>query len=272
MRTLVTRGAAALLTLALLVTAAEAAFPDLAQWGGWGGSPKIRITSAGHIKAGTTNQCDLGDSTHYFRNGYVSNLTASNQTFTSPNVSGSLNVTGNATIGGATNSTGTLTGNAAVFNSTVNATGTTTLNALVGNSTINSTGLATLDNCTVNGSINATANVSVGQIFAFTRTVVNASNTTLSGNTSYVAVVNMSGNHTLTLPAASASGAGAVIYVVDEGGKIASTGNLTVNVTSAGNINGADVFNVNNVTFQQARFFSNGSNWFGTTGGKATAN
>lgn len=232
MRTLLTRGALALLAALITLTAAQAAFPDLAQWGGWGGSPFIRITSDGHLQPGTTAVKDLGAAAKLWRNIYCSNLTATNQTFTTPTVSGAL------TVGGA----------------------------IVGNTTINSTGLATLDNATVNGSVNATANVSVGQIFALGRTVINSTNTTLSGNTSYVALVNMSGNHTLTLPTAAAAGTGAVIIVTDELTSIGTTGNLLVNVTSGGNVNNINEYTVTNTSgatgnVSQIQCISNGSKW-----------
>jgi len=104
-------------------------------------------------------------------------------------------------------------------------------------------------------------------------TSVNASNTTLtSANVGVVALTNMTGNHTLTLPTATSAGIGAVITVIDTGGLISSTGNLTVNVTSSGNINGGASFNVNNITYEQAVFTSNGSAWFGGVLSKATSN
>lgn len=102
-----------------------------------------------------------------------------------------------------------------------------------------------------------------------TGATINASNSTLTSvNVGTVWLTNMTGNHTLTLPTASSAGAGAWIRVIDTGGKISSTGNLTVNVTSSGNINAADTFSVNNATYEHADFFSNGSAWFASVSTK----
>lgn len=98
---------------------------------------------------------------------------------------------------------------------------------------------------------------------------INCTNSTLTTtNVGLVFVTNMSGNHTLTLPTAALAGAGGCIEVIDVGGKVDATHQLTVNVTSAGNINGADTFGVNNATYEHATFYSNGSAWFGSVSTK----
>lgn len=102
-----------------------------------------------------------------------------------------------------------------------------------------------------------------------TGATINCTNSTLTSvNVGIVYVANMSGNHTLTLPTAASAGAGARITLVDACGKVASTGNFTVNVTSSGNINGGSSMTVDNATYEQATFISNGSAWFGSVSTK----
>lgn len=102
-----------------------------------------------------------------------------------------------------------------------------------------------------------------------TGATINCTNSTLTSvNVGMVYLANMSGNHTLTIPTAASAGAGAHIRIIDTGGKISSTGNLTVSVTSSGNINGADTFSVNNATYEHADLYSNGSAWFGSVSTK----
>ncbi len=79
-------------------------------------------------------------------------------------------------------------------------------------------------------------------------TVQNATNTTYtSANSSVIALVNMSGNHTVTLPdPATVVGRGFWIMVLCNG-QIGVTGNLTVNCTT-GNVNRVDALVVTNTT------------------------
>lgn len=80
-------------------------------------------------------------------------------------------------------------------------------------------------------------------------TSINSTNTTLtSSSTPRLYLVNMSGNHTLTLPTVAAAGARARYQVICAGNNIGTTGNLTINVTSSGNINGIDALTVSNTS------------------------
>lgn len=249
--------AGGLLALLLMVSpAVRAAMGELpASWGTIAGA-LLSIQQDGDIVPTAANVLDLGDSTHPWANAWISNLTSGSD----------IAVTDDLTVTDALNVTGTTTLNALVGNSTGNFTGTVTGNAFVVNTTLNTTGLATLDNATVNGSVNASANVSVGQILSLAKTTVNATNATLSGNTSYVALVNMSGNHTLTLPDAAASGTGALILVAEACNLIGGTGNLTVNATGGDTVNGAasvEVTNTSGATGNVSRIdcLSDGTNW-----------
>lgn len=183
-----------------------------------------RVTQDGHLQPGGNTTFDLGSTSKYTRNAYIQNLTVGGTySFDSVGSSGETTVGGNLTV----NAT-------AVLNAT-NTTGLLTTNNVVVNGTMNTTGLATLDNCTVNGTVNVGGPVILG------RTTVNATNTTIAATCStIIAVTNMTGNHTLTF---SSPAAGTTFVIVDESGKLGSTGNFTVNVTS-GTING-----VNNITW-----------------------
>lgn len=102
-----------------------------------------------------------------------------------------------------------------------------------------------------------------------TGATINCTNSTLTSvNVGIVYLANMTGNHTLTIPTASSAGAGAHIRIIDTGGKISSTGNLTVNVTSSGNINGGSSMSVDNATYEHCDLYSNGSAWFGSVSTK----
>lgn len=104
-----------------------------------------------------------------------------------------------------------------------------------------------------------------------TGATINCTNSTLTAaNVGHVYIANISGNHTLTLPTAALAGAGAQILIVEACNKIGGTGNLTLNVTSSGNINGVDTFSVTNTSgatgnVSFVRCISNGSAWFCNT-------
>lgn len=211
MRTLRLLGA--LVLLLTLVAGATAGFGDLARWGGWDKTPFLRITYQGHLQPGTTATYDLGSSSKLFRNVYCSNLTATNQTFTTPTIGGAMQCNSTLTVGGAIqgNSTATI-GGATVLNSTANVAGLlTTTGGIAG-------GIYTL----------------------------NSTNTTFTAsNSDIISLVNMSGNHTLTLPAVSTA-SGRTFRIIEVCNKIGGTGNLTLNATSSGNVNRVDSVTVTN--------------------------
>lgn len=77
---------------------------------------------------------------------------------------------------------------------------------------------------------------------------VNATNSTLtSANASWVYLVNMSGNHTLTLPDVATVAGREFWVLIMCNGQIGVTGNLTVNAT-AGNVNRGASLVVTNTT------------------------
>lgn len=83
---------------------------------------------------------------------------------------------------------------------------------------------------------------------AFSGYTMNATNTTLtSANASWVFLVNMSGNHTITLPDVSTVAGREFWVLVMVNDQIGVTGNLTINATS-GNVNRVDSLVVTNTT------------------------
>lgn len=256
---------------------------DIANWVRVGrGTIVWRISGGsayGHLIPGANATYNIGSAAKQVANITVSNLTVTGTSTASDDlvITDALNVTGtttlNALVGNSTiNSTGLMTADNLTVNGTVsvgtnatvtdalNVTGTTTLNALVGNTTLNTTGLATLDNATINGTLNTTIYTN-GAAY-----VVNCTNDTYTAtNVDFNTISNISGNHTVTLPTA-ASCAGRKFEWWDDCNKIGATGNFTVNVTSAGNVNGVDAITITNtsgasgnVTAFIAR--SNGTNW-----------
>lgn len=228
-----------------------------------------------------TNRYDLGNTTKLFRSAVTHNLTVANFT--------SLNSTVN--IYGAENVTGTLTCNALVGNSTLNTTGLATLDNATVNGTlaaavvtssgaVNGTATATLGNVVSNGTVNATSNATVGGELAVTGNAsvagtlyarapvgatLGASNLTLtSANVGVVWVDGISGNRTVTLGTAASVGNGGW-YEFRSLGNVSVNGNVTVNVTSAGNINGADTYAINATPWQVTRLVSNGSAYTATS-------
>lgn len=98
---------------------------------------------------------------------------------------------------------------------------------------------------------------------------VTASNLTLtSANVGVVLLNSITGDRTITLPTAASAGAGAHFRFIDTGGNISSSANVTLNVTSSGNINNAATFSINNATYEQADVYSDGSKWWATVSTK----
>lgn len=222
-----------------------------------------------------TNRYDLGNTTKLFRSAVTHNLTVANFT--------SLNSTVN--IYGAENVTGTITSNAIVSNTTLNTTGLATLDNATVNGTlaaavVNGTATATLGNVVSNGTVNATSNATVGGEFAVTgnatvtgtlygrpptgATLSSANLTLTSANVGTVWVDGMGGNRTVEIGTAASVGVGGW-YEFRSLGNVSVNGNVTVNVTSAGNINGADTYAINATPWQVTRLVSNGSTYTATS-------
>ncbi|MFI0608483.1 MAG: hypothetical protein ACH37Z_11440 [Anaerolineae bacterium] len=97
---------------------------------------------------------------------------------------------------------------------------------------------------------------------------ITTTNLTLTAANCGIVTFNAAADRTLTIPTAASAGPGAWIRIIDTGGNISSSGNLTVNVTSGGTINGGSSFSVNNATYEQADLYSNGSAWFASVSTK----
>ena len=96
------------------------------------------------------------------------------------------------------------------------------------------------------GNFTVTGALSAAHGITDTAASINSTNTTITAsNGSLFYLVNMSGNHTLTLPD-TATMAGRTLRFVDLSNKIGGTGNWTVNAT-AGNVNRVDAITVTNI-------------------------
>lgn len=96
------------------------------------------------------------------------------------------------------------------------------------------------------GNFTVTGALSPAHGITDTAASINATNTTVTAsNGSLFYLVNMSGNHTLTLPDTSTV-AGRTFRFVDLSNKIGGTGNWTINAT-AGNVNRVDAITVTNI-------------------------
>lgn len=89
-----------------------------------------------------------------------------------------------------------------------------------------------------------------GQFVPDTYETINSTNTTVNGSTSPTTfyLVNMSGNHTFTLPTVATAGARARYRIIAAGNNIGTTGNLTISAASSGNVNTIDSLTVTNTS------------------------
>lgn len=81
-------------------------------------------------------------------------------------------------------------------------------------------------------------------------TAINASNVTVTGSSAPTLyyLVNMSGNHTFTLPTVATAGARAHYRIIAAGNNIGTTGNLAISAASSGNVNTIDTLTVTNTS------------------------
>lgn len=109
-------------------------------------------------------------------------------------------------------------------------------NAVIGNVTAT-------NNTAVNGTATFNGTTALNGPVSHALVTVNATNVTIDGtaNSTVVAVVNMSGNHTIVFDPVPAEGG--VVKLIDFSGKLGTTGNFTVNAT------GASICNADNITW-----------------------
>lgn len=89
-----------------------------------------------------------------------------------------------------------------------------------------------------------------GQMLPMRSTTINSTNTTVTGSSSteLFYLVNMSGNHTFTLPTVTSVGARAHYRIIAAGNNIGTTGNLAISAASSGNVNTIDTLTVTNTS------------------------
>lgn len=181
--------------------------------------------------------------------------------------SGVINSTGVATLDNVT-CNGTVTTVNLAASALVNGTGTATLGNVVTGGALNVTGLSTVSNLTASGSVNVTGNSTVtGSLYGRlpTGATLSSANLTLtSANVGVVWLSGIGGNRTCTIGTAASVGEGGW-YEFRSVGNVSVNGNVTVNVTSTGNVNGVDAYLISAAPYQVTRLVSNGSAYTATS-------